>query len=296
LKAIESSPFLRPPLSALQVLFPNLNFSDLNEKSLNAQLLVAIQDTAQKIIADKTLDDHAVEQATTQQEREGKLSSLTPKKSFICQSSLPNNDTRYYEQIIFEDDIIPTRAESWHDFFNGIIWLRFPQTKAYLNQMHISEINAHGLNPRTKVRNHITHFDECGIVLYIHGADLFSHCEDLLENQLWTGLFCGLHAEWHNSIHPVIFGHANLEMLLKPFIGLTGKVLLIQIDELPSNGRMLDSEFADTSLVAHLRQNKTMYKTKPFYPLPILGVPRWHYEQQDSDFYSNTQYFMPKRR
>lgn len=291
MKATESSPFLRPPLSTLQALFPKLTFSELKEKSLNAQLLVALQDFEQE----KALEKQQIEQEKSKQERDEWLSSLITKKRFVCQNSLPS-DTRYYEQIIFEDDVIPTRKESWHDFFNGIIWLRFPQTKAYLNQLHMSEIEAHGLNPRTKVRNHITHFDECGLVLYVQGADLFSRCEALLEKQLWTELFCGLHGDWHKAIHPVVFGHANLEMLLNPFIGLTGKVLLIQVDDVPSKTQLVDSGWADTILVEHLRQNRTLYKSKPFYPLPILGVPTWHFERQDSDFYNNTQYFMPKRQ
>ena len=216
-------------------------------------------------------------------------------KRFVCQNTMPD-DKRYYEQIIFEDDVIPTRKESWHDFFNGIIWLRFPQTKAYLNELHIAEINAHGLNPRSKVRNHITHFDECGIVLFVRGETLYSRCQDMLQKQLWTELFCDLESEWHKTIQAFVFGHANLEMLLKPFIGLTGKVLLICIDDKLNTTKALDSEQADSILLEHLKDNATMFASKPFYPLPILGVPTWHYDKQDSAFYNNKQYFMPKRQ
>lgn len=204
-------------------------------------------------------------------------------------------DTRYYEQIIFEDNTIPTRKGSWHDFFNGVVWLQFPQTKAYLNQLHISEIETHGLNPRSKVRNHITHFDECGVVLFIQGASIFSKCKLAFERQDWNTLFCSYKDQWHSAIQPVVFGHANLEMLLNPFIGLTAKVLLIQIDAQASVENLLVSEDQDGVLLKHLKEQRPMFTKKPFYPLPLLGVPNWHYAEQDTDFYANTNYFMPKR-
>jgi hypothetical protein len=219
-------------------------------------------------------------------------------KRFICQESMPE-DARYYEQIVFEDHAIPTRRESWHDFFNGIIWLQFPQTKTYLNRLHISEINTHGLDPRTKVRNHITHFDECGIVLFITGARLFAKLALLFDTQEWATIFCGLKEEWHTNILPVVFGHANLEMLLTPFTGLTGKVLLIQIDDKQRTkglSSLLGSRVLDTLLVQHIQTNQTLFANKPFYPLPILGIPHWHYGPQDSAFYTNEGYFMPKRQ
>lgn len=221
-------------------------------------------------------------------------------------------DDRYYEQIIFEDDTIPTRQGSWHDFFNGLIWLQFPQTKSYLNRLHIGEINSHGLSPRSKVRNHITHFDECGVVLFVKAGPLLAKLHGLFEAQAWTALFCELKAEWNTRIFPVVFGHANLEMLLKPFIGLTGKVLLVQIDDTlliqgpilennqvgakPPSQSLFERGVVDTLLLEHVQKNQTFFAAKPFYPLPLLGVPDWHYAQQDTAFYANTNYFMPKRQ
>jgi len=288
LKASNISPFWRQPLSILSLLFPAQDFARLDAGQLNANLLEKIALSTQKNALSRVRD-----------------------KTFVCQDSL-SEDSRYYEQIIFEENIIPTRKESWHDFFNGIIWLQFPQTKTYLNCLHIAEIKTNGLNPRTKVRNHITHFDECGVVLFIKGQRLFTQLQRLFETQAWTSLFCELREEWNTSIFPVVFGHANLEMMLSPFIGLTGKVLLIQIQDMSAMQYVeQDNDSSDTELeniisfeprcldsllLQHIQKNQTFFTLKPFYPLPLLGVPGWHYAKQDAAFYANTDYFMPKRQ
>ena len=86
---------------------------------------------------------------------------------FKGQSQFSEDEQRYYETIISEDGVVPTREQSWHDLFNALIWLQFPKTKSLLNELHISDIEAYGVNPRTARRNRITHFDECGVVLAI---------------------------------------------------------------------------------------------------------------------------------
>ncbi|MFQ3207892.1 MAG: hypothetical protein ACI9IT_002052 [Glaciecola sp.] len=285
LKASNLSPFSRPPLSALSLLFPSQDFTHMDIPDLGAKLLENMQHS---ITSD--------------------VETHTQIKHFVCHNSM-FGDSRYYEQIIFEEHAIPTRRGSWHDFFNGIIWLQFPQTKNYLNRLHISEINTYGLNPRTQVRNHITHFDECGVVLFVQGASLFATLHLLFEMHEWKTLFCELKDEWNITIFPVVFGHANLEMLLTPFVGLTGKVLLIQIDDKPrvqetlqntnrsiASQANISSGWLDTLLLQHIQSNKIFHASKPFYPLPLLGVPHWHYAEQGSAFYDNTDYFMPKRQ
>jgi len=285
LKFSNLSPFSRPPLSTLSLVFPSQDFTQIDIPELGAKLLENMQ--------------HSI---TTDMEAHTQI------KRFVCQNSMPS-DSRYYEQIIFEEHTIPTRIGSWHDFFNGIIWLQYPRTKNYLNRLHISEINTYGLNPRTQVRNQITHFDECGVVLFVKGSPLLARLHILFEMQEWKTLFCELKDEWNNTIFPVVFGHANLEMLLVPFIGLTGKVLLIQIDDQPlAKGTLQNNATSivkqehtslgclDTLLLRHIQRNKTFHVSKPFYPLPLLGVPHWHYAEQGAAFYANTDYFMPRRQ
>src|SRR5256885_7318982 len=57
---------------------------------------------------------------------------------FVPQHDLPEGTA--YEQFIFETRCIPTR-DNLHDFFNGLIWLRWPALKdrksTRLNSSHL---------------------------------------------------------------------------------------------------------------------------------------------------------------
>jgi hypothetical protein len=201
------------------------------------------------------------------------------------------DDSRYYEQIIFEDKSVPTRSESWHDLFNALIWSLFPETKRLLNIQHMEDISQYGLTPRTKRRNHITHFDECGVVL--------AHCNnelpELLAAHEWKAAFVEKRSQWGTQIKPFIFGHANYEMLLSPFLGLTGKWLAVEVDKgffnrtLEEQYRYLDSQLVD-NVVGGVFSHKGCLK-----PLPLLGIPGWHENNDYPDFYDNVSYFRPKR-
>lgn len=201
------------------------------------------------------------------------------------------NDSRYYEQIIFEDKAVPTRSKSWHDLFNAMIWSLFPSTKQRLNQQHIEDIQQYGLTPRTSRRNHITHFDECGVVLAFSNKEL----PELLASHNWQAAFVEARSLWGRSIKPFIFGHANYEMLLSPFLGLTGKWLGVEVDEgfftysLSEQYCYLDSQLTD-QIAAGCFSQKSCLK-----PLPLLGIPGWHGNNDHPSFYDNTDYFRPKR-
>ena len=201
------------------------------------------------------------------------------------------DDTRYYEQIIYDDKRVPTRTENWHDLFNGLSWTLFPETKLLLNRQHMEDINQFGLNPRTKRRNRITHFDECGVVLAVANPSIASA---LAEHQ-WTEAFYNKREEWGTHIRAFVFGHANYEMLLSPFLGLTAK--WVSIDVTPSffdlplgeQYKKLDGKLAE-KVDSGLFSDKNGLK-----PLPLLGIPGWHKENCHPEFYDNTDYFRPKR-
>ena len=174
---------------------------------------------------------------------------------FVCQSQLIETD-EYYEQTIYQHKRVPTRPNSWHDLFNGLIWLQFPKTKALLNQQHIEDISQYGLNPRTLRRNNLTHFDECGVIL-------------ALSQHQWHSV-CVVHrALWRDKIHCVVFGHANLEMLLHPFIGLTGKWLGLTVDsgfsQLSCSQQL---SVLDDKLFGQISQSNLFGFKKPLLPIP----------------------------
>ena len=198
-----------------------------------------------------------------------------------------------YEGFIKQTGLIPTRKDNWHDFFNALIWGLFPASKQAINQLHVADISEHGLKKRTKQRDALTLFDECGIVLaYTHDEQ-----KNALRNHMWMESFWDKRSQWYQSIRPFVFGHAMYEMALAPYIGLTAKAYFIKVEPcffaetLSNQYRILDS-----LLAKEMRVDKTLSDNKKLSPLPILGVPTWYQDNQQQSFYSNTNYFRPKRR
>ncbi|WP_372761099.1 DUF3025 domain-containing protein [Pseudoalteromonas sp.] len=200
---------------------------------------------------------------------------------------------RYYEQVIYETGDVPTREKNWHDLFGGFIWCMFPKTKALINQRHVEEIAKHGLKQRTKHRNALTLFDECGVVLAISDTQW----QQWLREHQWQTAFVEHRAQWGKTIAPFMFGHANYEMLTKPYIGLTGKALFVPVpDDIFCKDLACQYQYLDKTLYEMIKNEDCLADNKQLSPLPLLGVPGWHDANNDATFYDNTDYFRPKRR
>ncbi|GEA06274.1 hypothetical protein KUL42_10350 [Alteromonas sp. KUL42] len=231
--------------------------------------------------------------------------------SFKGQSTFSPDEKRYYETIISEDNVVPTREDSWHDLFNALIWLQFPKTKQLLNTLHIEDIKAVGANPRTPRRNRITHFDECGVVLAVEfkgdrkgelnrenaaksNINISKWLDDLAHHN-WQSVFVEHRTVWHQCVTPFVFGHANLEMMLNPFIGLTGKWLAVAVPEgFHEQSPWQQRAILDDAMVDRINKLGCFQHSPLLKPLPLLGVPHW-YDNQTSEFYQNTEYFRPLR-
>lgn len=196
----------------------------------------------------------------------------------------------YYEQIIALTKQVPTRKDNWHDLFNALIWMLFPATKRYLNQLHMQEIERHGLHPRTPLRNRVTHFDECGGILVYQDE----HHLQALQNHQWHASFVTLRAQWQHSTRFFVFGHANYEMLLNPYIGLTGKYIPLKVED-DFWGQSLLAQYRWLDSVLPEMLDKQQWFTQKLKPLPLLGIPGWHPENDHPQFYANTDYFRPLR-
>jgi hypothetical protein len=195
---------------------------------------------------------------------------------FVSQSELPTDIA--YEAFIFSHKRIPTR-DNLHDFFNGLCWLRFPQTKLRLNFLQAQEIASQGVNAtRGSLRDALTLFDEN--VLLLQASD---ELWQALQDRDWTKLFGELRDEWQ-SAHIVIFGHALLEKLVAPYKSITAHVFRIASDVDAKDDQALDDWLATKLQPDYLA-------TKPYLPLPVLGIPGWWPENEDLSFYSDTQVF-----
>ena len=198
---------------------------------------------------------------------------------FVPQSDLPSNQA--YEQFIFDTQTVPTR-DNLHDFFNGLCWLTFPQTKKKLNQLQAAQLAIDGVQQtRGPVRDALTLFDENAAFL-LAPQPLW----DALIEQDWHRLFIELRPMWQDT-QLVLFGHALLEKLTQPRKPITAHVYRAQ----PAIKSIAD---LDAWVAADLSADKLA--GKPFLPLPVLGVPGWWVENEKLSFYEDILVFRPKSK
>lgn len=200
---------------------------------------------------------------------------------FVPQTDLPEGMA--YEQFIFETGGVPTR-EGLHDFFNGLVWMRFPASKRLLNRLQAAEIAKAGVGQvRGRVRDAITLFDENAVLLQAPEA-----LWDALVARQWQRLFVDLRPLWQQA-RLMLFGHALSEKLVAPYKSITGHVYRAPVPMALGH----DLAAWDGWLAARLDAKELA--TKPFTPLPVLGVPGWWPANQEPAFYDDPDVFRAPR-
>lgn len=198
---------------------------------------------------------------------------------FVSHTALPADVA--YEQFIFDTQSVPTR-DGLHDFFNGLCWLHFPQTKRRLNELQAAQIAVDGVGAvRGPVRDAITVFDENAAFLRAPDA-----LWQALAAKEWARVFGELRPLWAQS-WLVLFGHALLEKLVQPRTPITAHVYRVQ----PATDSLAD---LDVWLSRHLSARQLA--AKPFAHLPVLGVPHWWPANETPGFYDDVQVFRAARR
>lgn len=201
---------------------------------------------------------------------------------FAPQRALPPGVA--YEQFIRTRGAVPTR-DNLHDFFNGLLWHALPRTKARLNRIQADEIARLGVGAtRGAVRDAATLFDENALLL---------HAPDALWRALvardWDAAFGNLRPEWVRC-RVLVFGHAALEKLARPYKGITCHVWRVA----PAFDPAGDLCALDAWLAADLQPARLA--NKPFAPLPVLGIPGWWPANREPAFYADARVFRPARR
>ena len=226
---------------------------------------------------------------------------------FVSQNDLPEGIG--YEQFIGTTGQIPTR-ENLHDLFNGSIWLTFPQTKALLNYHHMLEMAAQNIsainrpkNPRGRVRDTITVFDENGAILVTCEPDIGAALIDFN----WQESLVAPRAEWDNPLAPrtdakaavYIFGHALLEQLIEPRKTLCAHSVVLNVSPdfftQALSERMVQIDFLLAEYV-HQMLSQENVTPRQLAPLPILGVPHFWANNVNPDFYEDSRVFRNGRR
>lgn len=188
-----------------------------------------------------------------------------------------------YERRVHAGEI-PTRDLA-HDWYNGLVWLHFPQAKQQINTHHIVDSQSsivRSLNGRSRFRDALTLFDESGAMLLTTDADLVS----ALLNHDWQTLFQRNRSAWAERARVLIVGHGLLDSMHQPHKGLCAKVVPVLV---PS----LDLEIKELQVLA-LKLIGEIRDSGNFSPMPVMGVPGWFEESNAAGFYSDTSVYRAK--
>ena len=197
--------------------------------------------------------------------------------AFVPQSDLPEGQA--YEQFIWDTCCVPTR-DNLHDFFNGLVWLEFPQAKRRINELQAQAIAQDGVGAvRGPLRDALTVFDENGVLLQAPAA-------------LWQALRA---RDWQRlSSSCALCGprpgcccsaNALLEKLVSP-----RKPMVAHVYQAPQAIKSI------AALMAGWRRPCSPSPGIPSLSHPAgAGVPGWWPGNEAPEFYADAQVFRPPR-
>lgn len=204
----------------------------------------------------------------------------------------PLADGGNYELRIHSSGQVCTRPQNWHDLFNALAWLAFPRTKAALNARHAARLSVEGTQ-RSRLRDLLTIFDEGGAIVLCANPAL----EAMVRAHDWRALFWAHRAALRTDFRVLVAGHAVLEQALKPWPGITCKVLFVTSPRtllaLPDAALLAHADAAAARWIGALEEAAT---PACLQPLPVFGLPGWHPGTDSAAFYEDTRYFRPFRR
>ena len=198
-----------------------------------------------------------------------------------------------YEERAFQTGEIATRPGNRHDLFNALIWLAFPRSKAALNRRHVAaltEARKQGSSARGRLRDALTQFDECGVV--VAGS-----CPDLWQTlcaHRWREVFVQRRAELLRTTRFLVFGHASHDALAAPFVGLCGKAAFVEVDAAWLNLAGVAALAALDVRLAALFDSRD-FLPRDWQPLPLLGIPGATADNERCGYYDDTRQFRPAR-
>ncbi len=201
-----------------------------------------------------------------------------------------------YEARTYLRGELQVRKDHWHDYFNVLVWLAFPRTKAALNERHFAALReqlAVGAPNRGPAQDALTLFDEGGVIVVSGDPDLLQ----MLREWRWKEVFWSHRERLRTRTRFMLFGHALHEKMLRPFTGITARGILLDANHgLLAAPLREQLAIIDELAAAHLSRPGSLAATRDLEVVPVLGVPGWCAENERESYYDNTDYFRPGRR
>ena len=213
----------------------------------------------------------------------------------VPQGHRPRTFEERYEARIYLGGELQVRERNWHDLLNVLVWLAFPRAKAALNARHYAELvaqRAAGAPNRGPAQDALTLFDEGGVVVASCDDELI----DCLRGWRWKALFWAGRARLPARMRFHLFGHALYEKALQPFIGITGRGILLKAGTALLAAPLAEQlAVMDEGLAAHLSDRDNLAATRELEVVPVLGVPGWCRDNEREEYYDDVDYFRPAR-
>ncbi|MEP6608705.1 MAG: DUF3025 domain-containing protein [Burkholderiaceae bacterium] len=185
-----------------------------------------------------------------------------------------------YESFIARTGAVPTRPHL-HDFFNALMFLHLPKSKAELNRLQSAAIERDGIRAvRGPIRDAATLIDENAVVLVTRLEELVN----ALRQHDWPEVFLRRRVAWNRDIKPLAFGHALLEKLVRPYKAITAHAIHVSLEADASLTEV------DQRLASLLDEGLTPVE---LMPLPVLGIPDWYAPNAFPGFYQDDRIFRP---
>jgi hypothetical protein len=196
-----------------------------------------------------------------------------------------------YERQVAEARAVPTRARSWHDFFNMAVWAHFPRVRWALNALHVDDSlgPVDPRNGRAPQQNVASQLDESGIVVASSDPSVLAELRALR----FKRVFWERRDELLQSTRFWVIGHGTLESLLTPHLGLATKGVLLELEQAPSRYEGDELRHRVDARVATIIDGWRS-GAPALDPVPLLGIPG--YAVNDfADFYEDARYFRFER-
>ena len=111
----------------------------------------------------------------------------------------------------------------------------------------------------------------------------------------WHRLFWQHRRNLEHHLYSLVFGHAIYEKAIHPYIGLTAKAILIEVD---SDFRELSGDqqlaYLDSRVSEIFTPPTRLASPRDLCPFPILGMPGYFPGNDREEFFLNRDYFRAK--
>lgn len=196
----------------------------------------------------------------------------------------------YEERIVARAEVV-TRPGSWHDFFNALVWTRFPRTKHGLAVLHAEGMRSPaGDGRRGPVRDAATQFDESGVVVAASAPSLLA----LLERRRWKELFWQRRIDVCSRMRFLVFGHGLYDALRAPFYRICGRAATVVVasDWIAAPVAALCA-YVDPILAQRFARRTCYPRPKSLLALPLLGIPGVCADNEEPGYYDDVVQFRP---